>query len=139
MAHLRDIASTVHHRRPPSPGRSLRDSIEEWIEELEFDLTLSAKLWANFLLSSWPVSDMGEAVHFTVDSPQFPPLVSLRKSYQERAADPRHRAQRPASASIWRQVDRWVNEGGATGRPDNDVRDQQLASSKESTNGCAGD
>jgi hypothetical protein len=134
MALLRDITSAAHHHRPLSPGRSLRDSIEEWIEELEFDVSLSAKLWANFLLTAWPVSGMGKAV----------PVSESADSTEGTGSSfdllfPLQRAPQSTSVGIWRQVDRWVNEGGAIGRPDTDIRDQQLASSKEIINGRIGD
>jgi len=134
MAYLRDMESAAHHPRPLSPGRRLGDSLERWIEQLEFDMSLSAKLWANFLMNSWPVSDTGKAAHV--------PVSVDSKEGAGRSSDlffPLRRGPQRASASIRRQIDRWVNEGGAIGAPANDVCDQQVASSKESTDGCVGD
>ena len=108
----------------------MRDSIEGWIEALEFDLSLSAKLWANFLLNSWPVSDTGQPAHL-------PARTSGTKG--KGSSRDLRRAPQAMSASLWRQVDRWVNEGGAIERPSKDARDHRPASSKEINHGCAGD
>lgn len=130
MAHRRDTASAAYNQSPPSPGYGVRDSIEGWIESLEFDVSLSTQLWASFLLNCWPVSDTGQPAHL-------PARISSTQG-KGNSLDLR-RAPQSMSASLWRQVDRWVNEGGAIGRAGKDASDHRRASSKEIDHGCAGD